>query len=193
MSQVPRGNRILQAKLGNRSSERASEARSLGDRFEVRQAAGGCGGMHDARGKSFDAEAGDGRESQTAHGLRGQVDGKLGESERVNALASGRKSAGSELIGSGSGGGNQQDFSVIRLAGKEGGGALEQRGVGAGMKKRARGHRQLYWVESAGACRSIGAEGGHRVGAGRGEGWRESSNDGACDQDGGHNGDGNRI
>ena len=33
---------------------------------------------------------------------------------------------------------------------KEGGGALEQCGVGAGVKERAKDHRQLYWVGKGG-------------------------------------------
>ena len=50
-------------------------------------------------------------------------------------------------MGGGSRGSDHQDFSVLGLIAKERGGALEECGVGAGVKERARDHRQLYWVE----------------------------------------------
>jgi len=74
------------------------------------------------------------------------VGGELRERERVNALASGWKSAGGKFVGGGSRGRDDQDFRVIGLLGEERGGAVEERCVGAGMKERARDHRQLYCV-----------------------------------------------
>ena len=103
--------------------------------------------MNNARGERFDSEAGDRSERETTHGLGGELGGKLRESERVNALAARWKSADSELIGGGTGGGDDEDFFVLEFFGKECGSAMDQGGVGAGVKERARDHRQLYWVE----------------------------------------------
>jgi hypothetical protein len=36
---------------------------------------------------------------------------------------------------------------VLGFFGQECGSAAEECGVGAGLNQRARGHRQLYWVE----------------------------------------------
>ena len=143
----PGGVDILQAEFGDRLRQGASEAGCLSDGSEIGQALRGCGGMNDARGQRFDAEAGDGSERETSHGLRGEVGGELRESECVNALAARRESAGGEFIGGGSRGGDDEDFRVLGFFGEERSGALEQCGVGAGVKERARGHRQLYWVE----------------------------------------------
>jgi hypothetical protein len=76
--------------------------------------------------------------------LRGELGGKLRESERVNALAAFRKSAGGEFIRGGSRGSDDQDFRMLGFLGQKSRGALEKRGVGAGMQKRAREHTQLY-------------------------------------------------
>jgi hypothetical protein len=72
--------------------------------------------------------------------------GELSESEGVNALTAQRECVSSKFIGSGSRGGDDEDFGVLGLVGEKGSGVLEQRGVGAGVNERARGHRQLYWV-----------------------------------------------
>jgi hypothetical protein len=103
--------------------------------------------VNNPRCQGFDAEPRDGSKRETAHGLCGEMRGELRESKCVNALAARRKSAGGEFVGGGSGGGNDQNFGVLRLCGKECGGALEQCGVGPGVNERARGHRQLYWVD----------------------------------------------
>jgi hypothetical protein len=65
----------------------------------------------------------------------------------VNALTAGRKSVSGKLIGGGARGGDDEDLFVVGFFGEECGGAMEERGVGAGVKERARDHRQLYWVE----------------------------------------------
>jgi hypothetical protein len=58
----------------------------------------------------------------------------LRESERVNALAARRESAGGEFMGGCSRRRDHQDFSVLGLIAKERGGALEECSVGAGVK-----------------------------------------------------------
>ncbi len=103
--------------------------------------------MNNSRGERFDSEAGDGNERETAHGLGGELGGELRESECVNSLAARSESAGGEFIGGGARGGDDEDFFVLRFFGEKCGSAMEQRGVGAGVKERAKGHRQLYWVE----------------------------------------------
>ena len=128
----------MQAKFGNRFGEGAGEAGRLSDGSEIGQGIGGCGGVNDARGECFDAEAGDGSKREASHGLRGEMGGELRERECVNALAARRKGMGSEFIRGGSGGSDDEDFGVLGLFGQKGGGALEERGVGAGVNERAR-------------------------------------------------------
>ena len=140
VSQVARRERILQSKFGKRLGEGAGEAGRLSHRGEIGQGIGGCGGVNDARGECFDAQAGNGSKPEASQGLRGEMGRELRESERVNALAARRKGMGSELIRCGSGGGDHQDFRVLGLFGQEGGSALEKRGVGAGVQERAREH-----------------------------------------------------
>ena len=150
---------ILQTKFGERLGEGAGEAGCLGDWREVGQTFRGCGGVNDAGGQRFDTEAGDGRKRETAHGLRCEIGRELGESQRVNALATGWGSADGEFIGGSSRGSDDEDFGVLGFLGEERGGALEKCGVGAGMKERARGHEQLYWVE---ICESAALGAGDR-------------------------------
>ncbi len=102
--------------------------------------------MNDTGGKRFNAEAGDGREGQASHGLSSEIRGELSQGERVNALATSGKSSNDEFVRRGTRGRDDQRFAVRLLAGEKRRGAIEQCGVGAGMNKRARDHRQLYWV-----------------------------------------------
>ena len=132
---------VLQAKFGNCLRQSAREARGLSDGREIGQVVGACGSVDDASGQRFDAEAGDGRQREAAHGLSGKVRGNLRERESVNALAAGRKSSDGELRGGGSRRRDDQDLAVRLFRGQERGGAIEQRGIGAGVNERARGHR----------------------------------------------------
>lgn len=132
---------IVQTEFGDRLRQRASKTGCLGDGREIGQVFRGCGGVNDARCQSFDAKAGDGRKREAAHGLSGEVRGKLRERQRVNTLAAGWKSADGEFRGGGSRGRDDDDFAVRVLCGQERGGAIEQRGVGAGVNERARDHR----------------------------------------------------
>jgi len=86
MREVAGWGRVLQAKFGDRLGEGAREAGCLSDGGEIRQVIRGCGGMNDAGGEGFNAQARDGSECETAHGLRGELGGELRESERMNAL-----------------------------------------------------------------------------------------------------------
>ncbi len=137
----------MQAEFGDGLGQGARETGCLSDGSEIGQALRGSGSLNNARGESFNSEAGDRSERETTHGLRGEVGGELRESECVNALAARWKSVGGELIGGGTRGGDDEDFVVLGFFGEKCGSAMEQRGVGAGVKERARGHRQLYWVE----------------------------------------------
>ena len=103
--------------------------------------------MDDACGNRFDAEPGNGGECETSHGLRGEVCGELGESECVNALAARRESVGSQFRRGSSSGSDDEHFGMLGFFSEECGGAVEQCSVGAGVNERARGHKQLYWVE----------------------------------------------
>ncbi len=145
VSEVARWGHILQTKFGDRLGEGASEAGGLSDGGKIEQFFRRRGGVNDARGERFNAETGDGSKSEAAHGLSGEIGDELREGECVNALATRWESADSEFICRGSRGGNDEDFSVFGFLGEERGGALDECGVGSGMKERARGHRQLYW------------------------------------------------
>ena len=125
---------ILQTKFGERFGEGASEAGCLSDRGEIRQLVGSCGGVNNAGGQRLHTKAGDGRQRETAHGLGGEMGGKLRECERVNALAAGWKSAGGQFIRGYAGGGDNQDFRVPGLICEKCGSAVEERSVGAGVK-----------------------------------------------------------
>jgi hypothetical protein len=59
----------------------------------------------------------------------------------MNALAARWESSGGKLIGGGARGSDDQDFGVRLFFREERGGAFEQRGIGAGVKDRARDHR----------------------------------------------------
>ena len=147
MGEVGRGSGVLQAQFGDGFGESAGEARCLSDGGEVRQTVRGGGGVNNSRGQRLNAEARDGSQRETAHGLRREMGGELGESEGVDALTARREGVSGQFIGSGSRGGDDKDFSVLGFRGQEPCGVLEQYGVGAGVNERARGHRQLYWVE----------------------------------------------
>ncbi len=113
MTEVARRVHILQAKFGDGFRQGAREAGCLSDGGEIGQPLRGDGGVDNARGERFNAEAGDGCERETAHGLGGEVRGELRESERVNALAAGWKSAGGELVCGGSRRRDDEDFGVL--------------------------------------------------------------------------------
>src|SRR5262249_38772753 len=100
--------------------------------------------MHDAGGDGFDAQAADGHEAAPAHGLRGEMGRELRNREGVDALASRLESGQSQLAGRGTRGRKNQDFGLFAVVREKNGGALEEPGVGAGLYKRARGHKQLY-------------------------------------------------
>ncbi len=134
----------MQAKLRDGLRQSASETGCLRHGGEIGKGVRGCGGMDDASGKRFDAEPGDGRKREASHGLSGEVRGKLCERQRVNALAAVRESSDGELVGGGSRWSDDQDFAVSFFRSEERSGAIEQRGVGAGVNQRARDQRQLY-------------------------------------------------
>ncbi len=134
---------LLQAEFGDRFRQSASEAGCLSDGREIGQVLGGCGSVDDASGECFDAEAGDGRERETAHGLCGEVRGKLRERESVNALATGRKSADGKFVGGGSRGRDDEDFAVRIFRGEEGGGAVEQRRRWSGSERACAGPQTI--------------------------------------------------
>lgn len=145
--EVARRRRIVQTKFCDRLCQSAREAGRLSDGSEIRQPVRGGGGVDDARGDCFDAEAGDGSDGKASHGLRGELGGELRESECVNALAAGWEGVGDEFRRGGSCGSDDEDFGMLGFFSEECGGAVEKCGVGAGVNERARGHRQLYWVE----------------------------------------------
>ena len=132
---------ILQTKFGERFGEGASEAGCLSDGGEIRQMLCGRGGVNDARGEGFNAEAGDGSECKSTHGLSGKVAGELGESESVNALTARLKSTGGEFIGGGSSGRDDENVRVRGRIGEEGSGVAQECGVGAGVNERTGGHK----------------------------------------------------
>jgi hypothetical protein len=159
MGEVAQWGYLLQAKFGDRLRQGASESGRLSDGREIGQVFGGNGGVNNARGEGFHAEAGDGSERETSHGLRGKMGGQLRGSERVNALASGGESADDEFICASSRGSNDEDFGVRLFRGQERGGLVQERGVRAGVNERARGHRQLYSVE---ICQDAALRAGNR-------------------------------
>jgi len=69
--------------------------------------------------------------------------GELRESECVNALASKCKSAGRNFVSGRSSRRDEDNFGVRGFLGEEGGGVVEEYGVGAGVNERTGGHRQL--------------------------------------------------
>lgn len=100
-----------------------------------------CGGMHYPRGERFDAEARDGSDRLTSHGLCGKLRGELRESEGVNALAAGLESMGGELVRGRAGGRDDEDLGVCGLLGEELRRVAQERDVGARLNEGARGHR----------------------------------------------------
>jgi hypothetical protein len=147
MGEVARWGGTLQTKFGDRLGEGASKAGCLSHGSEVGQTVRRGGGVNNSRGQRLNAEARDGSQRETAHGLRREMGGELGESEGVNALASRWEGVSGQFVGGGSGGGDDEDFGVLRFFGEKSSGVLEEGGVGAGVNERARGHRQLYLVE----------------------------------------------
>jgi len=123
--------------------EGARESGSLGDGLEVAQFLGTVRGIHDASGDGFDAEAADGRERSTSHGLYGEVGGDLDKRESVNALTTILKSRYGELVRGGASGSEDQDFRLAGVFRKKCGGAVEEFGRGAGTEERAGGHSPI--------------------------------------------------
>ncbi len=131
MGEVTRRDHTLQAKFRDGFGQGASEAGRLSDRGEVVQSFLGYSGVNDARGDGFYAQARDGRQRKTAHGLSGEMGRELSDGERVNALAARTIRADGKFVRSRSGGRDYQDFAVRGLPGQEFGGAVQKCGVGA--------------------------------------------------------------
>lgn len=132
---------VFETKFRQRSSEGARETGCLRDGSEVGQVLGGHGGVHDARSKRFDAEAGNGSERQTTHRLCGKMRRELRESQRVNALAARLERMRGEFACGGAGGGDNEDLAAGGLVSQERGSVAKERGVGARVNERTKGHR----------------------------------------------------
>lgn len=137
------GNDALEAKFENGLRKSAGESGSLRDGGEVAQAFCVLSLVNDSGGERLDAETADGGERTLSHWLRGEIRGQLCERERVDALAAMWKGQKSKFIGGRSGGGDDDNFRLMGMCGKERCRALEQFGIGARAEDRAGSHKQL--------------------------------------------------